>query len=210
MIEPSIELDHRVHDRLRVDRRRRSDRRATPNSQCASITSRPLFISVAESIVILRPIRHVGCCSASAAVTPVSSDAVRPRNGPPDAVRMSRRISDGVAAVQALVNRVVLAVDRQDRHAVPRAPPRSRCRRPSPALPCWRARSSCRARWPRAPPRAPRCRTTRTARCRRRDARRPRRARRGRCRPASTPPATRSAAGDRSPRPIAIATTRGR
>ena len=55
------ELDHRVHDRLRMDRRRRSDRRATPNSQCASITSSPLFISVAESIVILRPICHVGC-----------------------------------------------------------------------------------------------------------------------------------------------------
>ena len=33
----------------------------TPNSQCASITSRPLFISVAESIVIFRPIRQVGC-----------------------------------------------------------------------------------------------------------------------------------------------------
>ncbi len=33
---------------------------AAPNSQCASITSRPLFISVAESIVIFRPICHVG------------------------------------------------------------------------------------------------------------------------------------------------------
>ena len=32
----------------------------TPNSQCASITSRPLFISVAESTLILRPIFQVG------------------------------------------------------------------------------------------------------------------------------------------------------
>ena len=37
----------------------------TSNSQCASMTSRPLFISVAESIVILRPICQVGCRSAS-------------------------------------------------------------------------------------------------------------------------------------------------
>ena len=31
------------------------------NSQCASITPRPLFMSVAESMVIFRPIRRVGC-----------------------------------------------------------------------------------------------------------------------------------------------------
>ena len=63
------ELDHRVHDRLRMNDARRFDRARTPNSQCASITSRPLFINVAESIVILRPMRHVGCFSASAADT---------------------------------------------------------------------------------------------------------------------------------------------
>ena len=33
---------------------------ATSNSQRASITSSPLFISVAESIVIFGPIRQVG------------------------------------------------------------------------------------------------------------------------------------------------------
>ena len=86
------------------------------------MTSSPLFISVAESIVILRPIRHVGCCSASAAETAASSDAVRPRNGPPDAVSTSRCTSAAVAAVQALVNGVVLAVDRQNRDALARAP----------------------------------------------------------------------------------------
>jgi hypothetical protein len=31
-----------------------------PNSQCASITSRPLFIMVAESTEILRPITQLG------------------------------------------------------------------------------------------------------------------------------------------------------
>ena len=36
--------------------------KSTPNSSCASITSRPLFMSVDESIVILAPIVHVGCC----------------------------------------------------------------------------------------------------------------------------------------------------
>ena len=42
-------------------RRRRSARTATPNRWWASISSRPLFISVAESIVILPPIAQVGC-----------------------------------------------------------------------------------------------------------------------------------------------------
>ena len=65
----------------------------TPNSQCASITSRPLFISVAESMVIFGPICQVGCFSASAAVTSASALSDRPRNGPPEAVRISRRNS---------------------------------------------------------------------------------------------------------------------
>ena len=137
-------------------RRRRSRSPATPNSQCASITSRPLFISVAESMVILRPICQVGCCSASSAVTRCRArDARRPRNGPPDAVRISRRTSRGVAAVQALMDGVVLAVDRQDRRRRARRAASMTSRRPSPALPCWRARSSCRRRSPRAPLRAP-------------------------------------------------------
>ena len=41
----------------------------TPKSHLASITSKPLFIMVAESIVILAPISQLGCLSASAAVT---------------------------------------------------------------------------------------------------------------------------------------------
>ena len=46
-----------------------------PNSQCASITSRPLFISVAESMVILRPIRHVGWLRAASTGTPARASA---------------------------------------------------------------------------------------------------------------------------------------
>ena len=54
------------------------------------MTSRPLFISVAESIVILPPIAQVGCLSACSTVTSSSSARERPRNGPPDAVTTSR------------------------------------------------------------------------------------------------------------------------
>ena len=36
--------------------------KSTPNSSWASITSRPLFMSVDESIVILAPMFQVGCC----------------------------------------------------------------------------------------------------------------------------------------------------
>ena len=81
------------------------------------MTSRPLFISVAESIVILRPICHVGCCSACSGVTRSSCvarevakrSARRGENQPPDLAP--------VTAVQALVDGVVLAVDRENRHA---------------------------------------------------------------------------------------------
>ena len=85
---PSHSVDQRVHDRLRVN----DDLDPVvgpPNRWWASITSRPLFISVAESIVILPPISQVGCWSASSTVTPSSSARVRPRNGPPDAVSRS-------------------------------------------------------------------------------------------------------------------------
>ena len=49
-----------MDDRLRVDEHVDLIRRLTPNSHRASMTSRPLFISVAESTVIFGPIRHVG------------------------------------------------------------------------------------------------------------------------------------------------------
>ena len=65
----------------------------TSNSHRASMTSSPLLMSVAESIVIFRPIRHVGCFSASGGATAASASAEWPRNGPPDAVRINRLIS---------------------------------------------------------------------------------------------------------------------
>ena len=65
----------------------------TPKSRCASISSSPLFMSVAELIVTTGPIDQVGCASASCGVAGLSSSLVRPRNGPPEAVRISRRTS---------------------------------------------------------------------------------------------------------------------
>ena len=55
---------------------------------------------------------QVGCASASAGVTSASSSRVRPRNGPPLAVRT---IALGLAGERALEERRVLAVDRDQR-----------------------------------------------------------------------------------------------
>ena len=67
----------------------------TSNSQRASMTSRPLFISVAESTVIFGPIDQVGWRSASAGVTARRRSAGQPRKGPPEAVRTRRATSAG-------------------------------------------------------------------------------------------------------------------
>ena len=55
-------------------------------SRTASITSKPLFIIVAESMVMRRPIFHVGCFSAWATVIFANSSRGVCRNGPPEAV----------------------------------------------------------------------------------------------------------------------------
>ena len=65
----------------------------TPKSQRASMTSKPLFIMVAESMVIFAPISHVGCRRASAAVSPSICERDSVRNGPPEAVSSMRVIS---------------------------------------------------------------------------------------------------------------------
>ena len=57
-----------------------------PNSHTASISSRPLFIRVAESMVIFAPMFQLGCLRASALVLPRSSSVFIPKKGPPDAV----------------------------------------------------------------------------------------------------------------------------
>ena len=101
------------------------------NSQCASMTSRPLFISVAESMVIFGPMRQVGWRSASSGVTSRERGAAGSRG----TVRPTRSGSAGgsraARAVQALVDGVVLAVDGQDGDAAARAP---RSSRSSPAM----------------------------------------------------------------------------
>ncbi len=68
----------------------------TPKSQWASITSSPLFIRVAESMVILGPMLQVGWRSASSRVIRSNDSRERFRKGPPDAVRTRRRTSSGL------------------------------------------------------------------------------------------------------------------
>ena len=63
-------------------------------SKCASMTSSPLFMRVAELIVTSGPIDQVGCLSACSGVTSASCARVIPRNGPPLAVSTSRRTSE--------------------------------------------------------------------------------------------------------------------
>ena len=58
-------------------------------------------VSVDESMVILAPMSHVGCFSASSTVTCSSSERVRPRNGPPLAVSRSRPTSSRAPARRA-------------------------------------------------------------------------------------------------------------
>ena len=52
----------------------------------ASISSKHLFIRVAESIVILSPIFHVGCLRASTAFLFFICSRFCPKKGPPEAV----------------------------------------------------------------------------------------------------------------------------
>ena len=60
-----------------------------PKSHRASITSRPLFIMVAESMVILGPMFQVGWASASSRVIREKVSRGRFLKGPPEAVRRS-------------------------------------------------------------------------------------------------------------------------
>src|SRR5690606_8972029 len=65
----------------------------SPKRKWASITSRALFASVAESTVILAPISHVGWRSAWSGVTPSRASGSQSRKGPPEAVSTRRRTS---------------------------------------------------------------------------------------------------------------------
>ena len=78
------------------------------------MSSRPLFMSVAESIVILPPICQVGWASASSIVTSSSCSRVRPAKR--TARRREHEPVDGAGALAGdqLVQRGVLGVDGQD------------------------------------------------------------------------------------------------
>ena len=89
----------------------------TSKSQRASMTSSPLFIIVAESIVIFGPIFQVGWARASSIVIASNVSRGRVRNGPPDAVRTSRSTSEWTPAAERLVEGAVLRVDGEDRRA---------------------------------------------------------------------------------------------
>ena len=65
--------------------------RRRPNRFMISIISKPLFIRVAQSIVIFRPIFQVGCLRAMSGVTSARSPLYLAK-APPEAVRITRRI----------------------------------------------------------------------------------------------------------------------
>ena len=82
-------------------------------SQRASITSKPLFMSVAESIVIFAPISQFGCASACAGLAAASTSALRlpersARRGEPDLAHRRAAL-----AREALRDRDVLGVERK-------------------------------------------------------------------------------------------------
>mmetsp|Transcript_94 Transcript_94/g.253 ORF Transcript_94/g.253 Transcript_94/m.253 type:complete len:209 (+) Transcript_94:597-1223(+) len=56
------------------------------------MTSSPLFMSVAESVVIFGPMDQLGCLRASATVTFLSWSTSQSLKAPPEAVRMIRRM----------------------------------------------------------------------------------------------------------------------
>src|SRR5881296_2403122 len=76
------------------------------NSHRASTTSRPLFIRVAESMVILSPIFQFGCWRACSTVTSRSCSLVRFHSGPPDVLH--------AVSFHGLEERAVLAVHGED------------------------------------------------------------------------------------------------
>ena len=80
-----VKLDHRMDDALPVDEDLNPVKDVTPKRWTASMTSRPLFIRVAESIVILAPMFQLGCLRAILGVMAERSSLVLPKKGPPEA-----------------------------------------------------------------------------------------------------------------------------
>ena len=83
-------------------------------SRCASITSRPLLTSVAELVVITRPIAKLGWASACSGVTSASSSAAAPAERAAGRGEHEAAYLLGGAGAQALRDGAVLGVDRHD------------------------------------------------------------------------------------------------
>ncbi len=84
----------------------------------ASMTSKPLFIMVAESMVMRWPMTQVGCLRAWAGVMWAKSAAGVLRKGPPEAVSQIWATSRGAPPRMALVDGVVFAVDGEEGYVV--------------------------------------------------------------------------------------------
>ena len=76
-----------------------------PNSRHASMSSRPLFMSVAESTEILRPMTQLGWAHAASGVTSASASLGVSRNGPPEAVSSTRVTPGGATPLTAPAGR---------------------------------------------------------------------------------------------------------
>ena len=76
------------------------------------MTSSALLARVALSTVILRPMRQVGCRSASASVACSRRSRDHPRNGPPECGEQQASGFSGGPVPDALQDRGMLAVDR--------------------------------------------------------------------------------------------------
>ena len=139
-----VVADHAVDHRLRMHQHLDRRGRAAGTSRAASMTSRPLFIMVAESMLILAPIDQTGWRSAASGVALrhllQAGGAERAARGGQDdlldgaAVAVGHRLEDGV----------VLGIAPAAGWRRPRAPRAASPRRRRPALPCWPAPRTCR------------------------------------------------------------------
>ena len=118
----------------------RSAPRGRPNRWCASISSRPLFIMVAESTEILAPMLQFGwataCSGVIAAISASERSAERPARGGQD---QAARPLSALLAVEHLEDRVVLGIDRQQHGAAARDLGHQQRAGADQASPCWRA-----------------------------------------------------------------------
>ena len=108
-----------------ADGRRPRARRRRPGTGDRPRSARaPCSSGSRESTEILAPIDQLGWATACAGRgARASRSSGQSRNGPPLAVRMIRRTLLGPGAVEALEDRIMLGIDRQQGRAARRAPP---------------------------------------------------------------------------------------